>query len=60
MLSYTGYGFVLMRIFDCLFDGHTTGMGFIFLNIIGFFIALSGIVFIRLMDNDGKGLESMV
>lgn len=58
VLSYTGYGFIIMRICDCLFDGHTTGVGFIFLNIIGFLIALSGIVLSVLWIMMGKGSKA--
>lgn len=58
VLSYTGYGFIIMRICDCLFDGHTTGVGFVFLNIIGFLIALSGIVLSVLWIMMGKGSKA--
>lgn len=58
VLSYTGYGFVLMRICDCLFDKGSTGIGFIFLNIIGFLIALSGIVLSVFWIMMGKGSKA--
>ena len=58
VLSYTGYGFVLMRICDCLFDNCLTGIGFIFLNIIGFLIALTGIVLSVFWIMMGKGSKA--
>lgn len=58
VLSYTGYGFVLMRICDCLFNKCSTGFGFNYLNIIGFIIALSGITLSVFWIMMGKGSKA--
>ncbi len=60
VLAYTGYGFVLMKICDQIETQQTSqiGLGFRYLNIIGFILALIGIRLSILWIMMGKGSKA--
>lgn len=60
VLAYTGYGFVLMKICDHIIEKapKISQIGFRYLNIIGFMIALVGIILSILWIKMGKGSKA--
>lgn len=59
VLAYTGYGFVLMKICDHIIGAQEISqIGFRYLNIIGFMIALVGIILSILWIMMGKGSKA--